>query len=398
MSDTGTYAHKGRLPQVSTAIVMLGLSALFLGGALAAGQDWFDRHFLPVFFLSREDYVFGERLFRIFVAASGLTLLIFVRPACASVARMSARSFLAKVMRILLAIAFALTAAEWVMRFAFAHAAAEGPAAEEPLRQPNAMLGWTFVPSRTGHAVVGGREITYAIDSHGYRVRDLDKPVDFRRSSIIFTGESIMAGFGLNWDEIIPARVESLTGIQSANIAVFGYANDQAYLRVKSELPRFDKPIAVVSLFIPSLFVRNLDIDRPHLGPNLSWQPGVSRSRIHALLNFLVPYHSEAAIERGIEATRAALLATAASARARNARALVIVPQFGPEGPVERMIRRRVLDEPSISYVQILLPQSWRIKGDLHPDPRADRAIAAAIVNRLQQREVRAQSARIYTK
>lgn len=385
MSDTGKCAQSGRFPQVSTAVVMMGLSALFLGGALAADQDWFDRHFLPVFFLSRDTYVLGERLFRISVAAAGLALLIFVRPVCASVARIPSRIFLAQVMRILLAIVLSLTVAELVMRRTFAQAVAEGPPAEEPLRQPNARLGWTFVPSRSGHAFVGGREIAYTVDPHGYRVRGSDLPIDFRRPSIIFTGESIMAGFGLNWDETIPARVESFTKIQSVDIAVFGYANDQAYLRLKSELPRFQEPVAVVSLFIPSLFVRNLDDDRPHLGPHLSWQPGVSRWRLQALIDFLVPYHSVAAIERGIEATRATLLATAALARARNAKALVIVPQFGPEGPIERMIRHRVLDEPSISYVQVLLPPTWRIKGDLHPDPRADRAIAVAIADRLQQ-------------
>ena len=365
---------------------MAGLAALLLGWALAADQDWFDRHFLPVFFLSRESYVFGEKLFRASVIAVGLALLMFVRPVLAGFARLSSRAIFAHAMRISLAIVLALTAAELVMRRTFAHATAEGPSTEEPLRQPSARLGWTFIPSRSAHARVGGRDIAYSIDSHGYRVSGRDTPVDFRRPSIIFTGESIMAGFGLNWDETIPARVQSLTKLQSADIAVFGYANDQAYLRLKAELPRFDQPVAVVSLFIPSLFVRNLDDDRPHLEPDLSWQPGVPHLRLDALMRFLVPYHSTTAIERGIEATRAALLATAALARARNAQPLVIVPQFGPEGPVERMIRHRILDEASISYVQIPLAPDWRIRGDLHPDPRADQAIALAIVKRLQNR------------
>ena len=386
MSDAGNRVHFDRLPQLGTGIVMAGLAALLLGWAIGADQDWFDRHFLPVFFLSRETYVLGERLFRVSVAAIGLALFIFVRPVCATIARIPSRVFLAQVMRVSLAIVFALLAAELVMRHTFAHAAAEGPLAEEPLRQPSAALGWTFVPSRTGHAVVGGRNIKYSIDSHGYRVFGPYTPVDFRDPSILFTGESIMAGFGLNWGETIPARVQSLTKIQSADIAVFGYANDQAYLRLKSELPHFRRPVAVVSLFIPSLFVRNLDDDRPHLNPDLSWQPGVWHSRLHALVSFFVPYHSTAAIERGIETTRAALLATAALAHARNAQALIIVPQFGPEGPVERMIRHRILDEASISYVQIPLAPDWRIKGDLHPDSRADEAIALAIVKHLQQR------------
>ena len=33
-------------------------------GAACAGQDWWDRHFLPVFFLPHDKYVRGERLAR----------------------------------------------------------------------------------------------------------------------------------------------------------------------------------------------------------------------------------------------------------------------------------------------------------------------------------------------
>jgi hypothetical protein len=97
-----------------------------------------------------------------------------------------------------------------------------------------------------------------------------------------------------------------------------------------------------------------------------------------------VPYHSHAEIERGIQATRAVLLATAALARKHQAIALVVEPQFGPESPVERMFRRRILDESGISYVRVVLDPSWHLKGDLHPDPRAAHAIAMAIAARLQ--------------
>ncbi len=374
-----------RYLRVATEAAVAVLGTLLLAGAIVANQSWFDRHFLPVFFLSRDKYVLGEMLARAFVAALGLALVLFVRPRAGRLAiHLAARDFFASTARILLAIALALVVSELVLRHTFALAAAEGAADEEPLRRPDPRLGWVFVPSRTGRATINGREITYAIDPHGYRVRDQNIPMDFNRPSVLFTGESIMAGFGLNWDENIPAQVGSILKIQSANIAVFGYANDQAYLRLQSELPRFRKPVAVVSLFIPALFVRNLDDDRPHLGADLAWRPGISRFRLHALMNFLFPYHGEAEIEQGINATRAVLLASAAFAHAHHAVPLVVVPQFGPEGPVERNLRRRILDEPGISYVRVALDPSWRIKGDLHPDPRAAHAIAVAIAERLR--------------
>jgi hypothetical protein len=59
-------------------------------------------------------------------------------------------------------------------------------------------------------------------------------------------------------------------------------------------------------------------------------------------------------------------------------------PQFGSETPVERMLRRRILEEPGIDFVRIKLDPSWHLKGDLHPDPRAAHAIAMAIAARLK--------------
>ncbi len=49
------------------------------------------------------------------------------------------------------------------------------------------------------------------------------------------------------------------------------------------------------------------------------------------------------------------------------------------------MIRRRVLDEAGIAYVQIPLDPNWRLPGDAHPDARAAHAIAVAIAARLLQ-------------
>ena len=140
---------------------------------------------------------------------------------------------------------------------------------EEPRRQPDPRLGWTFVPARAGHKTIGGRDITYAFDPHGYRVASRDAPVDLERPSVLFTGESVMVGEGLTWDESVAGQVSAALGIQSANLAVHGYSTDQAYMRLERELPRFRHPVAVVSLFMTGLFGRNLDHDRPHLDPGL---------------------------------------------------------------------------------------------------------------------------------
>jgi len=98
-----------------------------------------------------------------------------------------------------------------------------------------------------------------------------------------------MVGEGLKWDETIPAQVGALMNMQSANLAVHGYATDQAYLRIESELPRFQQPVAIVTLFMTALLGRNLDDNRPHLGPGLIWLPAVRHSRLMSLATLIVP-------------------------------------------------------------------------------------------------------------
>jgi hypothetical protein len=199
-----------------------------------------------------------------------------------------------------------------------------------------------------------------------------------------------MLGEGLTWEESVPAQVGGMMGIQSANLAVHGFASDQAYLRLVSELPRFQQPVAVVSLFMTALFGRNLDDDRPHLGPGLVWLPPAQHWRLASMAKLVVPYRSEETIERGVRVTREVLRATVDLARARGATPLVVVPQFGRETAVESALRRRVFDGSDVPYVLVEIDAAWRLAWDRHPNPRAARTIAAAIADRLRRASRRA--------
>lgn len=365
---------------VEITIALVGL--VLVVSALLANQRWLDHHFLPSFYTSRSEYELLELIVRIIMAALGALLALMLRrPLGKFIATHPARA-----LQITLAVLLAFPATEFVLRIRHRHVmmAEEYPAEVEPSRQRDARLGWVFVPSRTGHQWVGSRTVEYAIDSAGYRVRSIDEPVDLDRPTIIFTGESMMVGERLTWDESIPAQVGSILGVQSANVAVSGYANDQAYLRLQAELPHFRRPVALVILFTPLLFDRNLNDDRPHLGPGLVWLPPVSRWRLATIAKFLVPYRSDAAIERGVSITREVLRATIESARAHGAVPIIVVPQFTPEEAEEREIRNRVLDDPGLPYVWVTLDPDWRVPNDGHPDARAARAIAVAIANQLR--------------
>jgi hypothetical protein len=353
--------------------------AVLLAAALLANQRWLDRHFLPSFFLTRQTYVLLETIVRFMLGILGVSLALVVRP---RIGRVVARTP-ARVLHVAIAAAVALVASEVVLRRVHLGPAEWLGRDQEPRRQPDPRLGWTFVPSRTGHGAIGGRVVDYTFDAVGYRVRRVDEPVDPERPTILFTGESVMFGKGLTWEESVPAQVGAMLGKQSANLAVDGYGSDQAFLRVHADLPRFRQPVAVVAMFMTTLFGRNLDDDRPHLGPGLEWLPGVRHGRLRSLVQLVAPYRSDETVERGITVTREIFRATVALAVARGATPLILVPQFGPEDRVEQALRRLILDEPGLPNVLVEIDPAWRVPGDVHPNARAAHVIAAAVAARL---------------
>ena len=358
-------------------VVLTGIGLILL--AIVLTQRWFDSHLLPSFYLMRRWYVFLESSARVALALLGVWLLLVARPRIGRLAAERPSAIVAAAIAAVLAIGAGQLALRWL------HPSTQWLLASiEPLRRPDPRLGWTFVPSREGHKTVGGRTIAFAFDAAGYRVRRVNEPVDPARPTMIFSGESVMFGEGLNWDETIPAQVGALMGVQSANLAVHGYATDQSYLRVESELPRFQRPVALVTLFMTALLGRNLDDNRPHLGPGLVWLPAVAHTRLMSLATLIVPYRRETTIERGIAVTGQVLRATAALATSRSATPLIVVPQFNREDEIERALRRRILDDAGLPYVFVEFDDGWRIPGDLHPNAPTARRIAMAIADRLR--------------
>jgi hypothetical protein len=372
--DSSTF-RKQRLAEICVGCTGCALVVL----AVAANQQWFDRHFLPAFFVTRAEYVRMETIVRIVIAAAGLLIAIAARPLARSIAGSPSRA-----VSIALAIVMAFGASELMLRRVHLRAAEEVPERKEPLRHLDARLGWLFVPSRVGYQSNNGRRVQYAFDGNGYRVPRIGQPVDRKQPSIIFTGESMMVGEKLLWSETIPAQTSQLLGIQSANIAVSGYATDQAYLRLVSELPRFKHPVAVVSLFTPAIFDRNLDDDRPHLESGLILKPASPRWRLMALARRIVRYRSDDEIECGVAVTRQILRATVQLARARGAVPLIVVPEFVPEEPRERELRQRILDDAGLPYVLVNLDPHHRVVDDGHPDAFASRQIAMAVAEKLR--------------
>lgn len=364
---------------IEAALAGLGIALIL--AALAAGQWWWDRHFMPIFAITRSTLVAAEMAVRGLIGLAGAALLLVLqRPIAAALSRADFGGAL----RILLAVVLGLGAGELMLRAHPPYPHDADPLKLEPRRQADPWLGWEFVPARSAVAEEGGRRVSYSFDTAGYRVAAPGAAVDLARPTLLFTGESIIVGFGLAWEETIPVRVGAMLGIQSANLAVSDYSNDQAYLRLAAELPRFRHPVAVVTLFMPSLFDRNLLGNRPQLTAGLVWRPAGQLWRLASLLRWLIPYRSSAAIEQGITRTRDCLRALVDQVRARGAEPLIVVPQFGPESATDEMLRRHILDDTGLPYVHVMLDPNWHLVGDLHPDSRGAEAIAIAIAGRLK--------------
>jgi len=336
--------------------------------------------------ISRQWYVAIETAVRAAFGTGGALLIVLARPVAA---RLTARHFV-RALQIVIAIVLALVASELVLQRVRLRPAEWRAEHEEPHRRPDARLGWIFEPARTAYAANrAGRMIEYAFDANGYRVRSAAQPVDLLKPSNLFVGESVMFGDGLSYDDSVPARLEAMLGTPSINAAVYGYSTDQTYLKLEKELPRLRHPVNVVALFMTSLFGRNLDDDRPHLGPGLVWRPAEQHGRLMTLAGLLVPFRRQSTVDDGIAATRDVLRAVADVSRARGAAPLVVVPRFGKEAAPERALREAVLDGSGIPYLIVEIDPSWHIAWDHHPDAQAARAIAEAIAGRLRERSSR---------
>lgn len=360
--------------------VGLGVAAILL--ALRADHDWLDRHLLPQMFMPRARQILIWSIERGVAVGLGLALVFPVRRLVGDRVRAGrGRALALSLLSFAIAAALALFASEAVLRTANWEKLERWVAEEEPLRHADPVIGWVNIPRRTGFETYDGRLIRYDLDAEGRRVADLNHPIDPARPSVLFAGESILFGFRLNWDETAAARIGTAMDAQAINLSVNGYGTDQEWLQVRRTLPRFGRTKGVIALFAPMMIERSLDRHRPHLDADLRWHPAEPGWRLGKLLRKLLLYHSAARVDAGIAASRASLVAIVRAARARGAQPLILVPQIGPEQPIERRLREQVL--AGLPYVLVQIDPEWTIPGDGHPDVRANAAIADAVTRAL---------------
>lgn len=370
---------RGAARAANVLLALAGAALLLL--ALRMGEGWAARHFLPAWAYGWDVQLRILLALRLTVAASGLAVLLLLRPWLVRAFRAGrGRQALVALLTSSLAVILSLAATEGVLRTRTWRSVQERWD-QEPKRVRDAEYGWAFAPDHEGTVQLNGKTVHYATGPYGYRAPRAGVAPDFAKPTIVFAGESVVFGYGLDFADTLPAQVAAMTGLQAANMGVNAHSTDQTYLRLRRELPRFQRPVAVVIPFMSILFDRNLDRDRPHLDSGLRWHAaGKPPLRLVELARRVTRYRGLAAIDEGKAMTRAALRASLALAQARGAKGIILVPQYLPESAQERAVRRMVLDEGRIPYVLVPLRPEWRSPGHGHPNPRGAKALAEAVV------------------
>jgi hypothetical protein len=367
--------------------------ALLVAAAALADGPFFERHVLLPYYFQPPRWL--PPVARAVAAAAGAALAGLAGPALARLAaRRRARLTGPTAARAVVALAAALLASEGVVRlFVPAEPRYRRPRWELTVGGPHPRYGWASYPRRATPSHAGPRPFTYVVDADGRRAPSIDAVRDGDRPALIVIGESIAAGYGLDYDETFAVLCGRALGLEPITLAEGGYAPDQAYLRLVDALPGVAHPAAVVSTFVPVELGRMLHDGFPRLvlggagGGELVLQPPaaglLAAFRLRSIVHNRLPYAGDAALARALATTRAVLGATAAAARARGAVPLFVIPSRGPpralDAHPEAAIVRALFVEPGLPYLLVDLDGDEVIPRDGHPSPSGARKIARAI-------------------
>jgi hypothetical protein len=375
---------------VEALVVLVGMA--LVGWAWQADRTWFEHHVFWRYCATDPKELVHIRVGRWCCVGFGVALIFLVRPLLGRwAARRPARAILGLAVRVVGAMLLAVVVSECVLRLKW-----KRPPPSHPLALPDSRgdprYGWVHEPSRTEALPYGPNSVTYHFDADGNRILSPDHTPDPSRPTIVIAGESISLGLGLDYEQTFPALLEQRLGIQTVNLSVTGYGNDQMYLRASDELARLARPVAVVTLVVPVELVRNVDPYRAHLIPRadgslyeVSAEPKLwTDSPLRQIVEAVAGVHSDEAIRIARETFRA----TARDARARGAVSLFVLTHWGapclPDDSGAPSIERTLFDGLELEHVRAdLAPDWWDAQID-HPSPRAHVAIADIIVEALR--------------
>jgi hypothetical protein len=126
----------------------------------------------------------------------------------------------------------------------------------------DAMTGWSY-DEFVSHYRDG---VVYHLGEWGVRSDNPLRKIDYSKPRILFIGDSITFGYGLNYEETFAAKIGKLLGdkFEVVNLGVQGYGTDQALIRMRQYIGTI-KPSIIVYTHIPDHLERNINSDRSQL-------------------------------------------------------------------------------------------------------------------------------------
>jgi hypothetical protein len=381
-------------PRVRLAVEVLctGLGLALLVWAWRADRSWFEVHTMGFFgCMTKPSEIRHATMKRGLAVVVGVVLIAVLRPPAGRWAgRRTGVQVLVTFAGTLLAVLLALVASEGILRMK-----KRPPGSPtfnyEPLSESDPRLEWRPMHSHTTEFRIGDKDLHFYVDANSWRVRSPDEVVDLQKPTILFTGESIGSGFGLNYEETYPFMVGQDLGVQVVNLAVQAYGSDQVYLRMSDALPRFERPIAAVTLVVPPSIERSVAVARPRLGladdgsfitvprHDEDWFSFVRTSRLMSIYYATIDYHSDEAFR----IARATFAATAREAKARGAFPLFVFTQWSdycvPSENGDLVIVHNLFDGLDVTYIRADAPLDTFDPTIMHISARGHRVLADAI-------------------
>ena len=359
----------------------LGLAALVW--AWQADLAYCERHLLGECWAHDPRQLTYAWIWRIAGVVVGLLLLVVARPLAGRWAgsRAPAES-LGALVRAGLALAVSLVAGELGLRILHLPYRDKSTTIEVRIGEPNDRYGWIFTGPKAWPIEHLGVTTEYAINAEHCRAPRVEAVPDRSAPSILFVGESVTAGHGLPWEQTYPALVGSDLGLQVVNLGVHGYGFDQMFLMLHDALPRFEHPVAIVTIFFPFM------IDRMDEGTHATMELIGHEPVVAPLHGFwqdlrlarewrsVRPYRTDYPLQLAAAIFRE----TDRLARERGAKAIFIAPRLNhgePRGDqylLDELFTRQGLTVLDADFGFVPLPD------DVHPDVPSTRRLADLVV------------------
>jgi hypothetical protein len=372
-------------------IVAISMGLALWAAAWRATPSWCARHLLRTFSIVRPEQLWLARALRIWLWLAGFSALALVRPCVSAWASRRSGAQVVRAVAILgLGLIGVFAIGELILRITTPDPSTDTQMPPGMAEQDQS-IGWRLVRSHETRVQFRGRAIAYAINAAGERASSIHGKAEPDTPTLLFIGESITFGWGLDYGETYPARIGRALGMQAVNLGVPAYGNDQAYARLEAALPRFANVRAVVGLFLPVQLDRNLAYWRPRLvearGGALAHAPAEPGLLAHLRLRWLWHNVGYRAQDRGVHLAASLARHTAALAARRGARALFVVPSFGPDRTAdqrpEHWVINQVLERQGLEHTEVDLERPELHLRDQHPNTAGAAKIAQAIVRSL---------------